>query len=159
MERFRNVRLSFTFGRTKTEVFEYANVIHYILLELHRISIVGFSVFMWTGEIDLSTLHADVYFFEKKENNLLFRKYVDKFGEGLTGDCRNLVYTVYALRTSHAKNFYLLDPPIYNDITSNVRYIFRLFFSVTVFLSQKRSVRDEFRDAPWPFLYIPTMTP
>ena len=139
MERFRNARLSLTFGRTKTEVFEYVNVIHYITNGAPSY-FYRFSVFMWTGKIDLSTLHADAYFFEKKENNLLFRKYVDKFGEGLTGHCRNLVYTLYTLRTSHAKNFYLLDPPI---MTSLITFaIFSVSFSASPCFYSRRGVSE-----------------
>ena len=140
MERFRNARLSFTFGRTKTEVFEYANVIHYIATGAPSY-FSRFSVFiMWTGEVDLSTLRADAYFFEKKENNLLFRKYLDKFGEGLTGDCRSLVYTVYTLRTSHAKKFYLLNPPI---MTSLITFaIFSVSFSASPCFYPRRGVSE-----------------
>ena len=76
MEVFENARLSFTCGRTKTEIFEYDDVIHhhtsYITSITHalygmlsyflRISIVlAFSVFMWTGENDSNTLRVDVF--------------------------------------------------------------------------------------------------
>ena len=71
MERFRNARLSLTFGRTKTEVFEYVNVIHYITTGAPSY-FYRFSVFMWTGEIDLSTLHADAYFFLRKKKIISF---------------------------------------------------------------------------------------
>ena len=138
MERFRNARLSLTFGRTKTEVFEYVNVIHYITTGAPSY-FYRFSVFMWTGEIDLSTLHADAYFFLRKKN-LLFREYVDKFGEGLTGHCRNLVYTVYTLRTSHAKTFYLLDPPIMTSLMTFA--IFSVSFSASPCFYPRRGVSE-----------------
>ena len=66
MERFINATLSFTFGWTKTEVFEYANVIRYITTGAPSY-FYRFIVFMWTGEIELSTLHADAYFLWKKK--------------------------------------------------------------------------------------------
>ena len=139
MERFRNATLSFTFGRTKTEVFEYTNVIHYITTGAPSY-FYRFSVFMWTSENDLSTLHADSYFFEKKENNPPFRKYLDTFGEGLTGHCRSLVYTVYTLRTSHAKKFYLLDPQI---MTSLITFaIFSVSFSASPCFYPRRGVSE-----------------
>ena len=66
MERFINATLSFTFGWTKTEVFEDANAIRYITTGAPSY-FYRFIVFMWTGEIELSTLHADAYFLRKKK--------------------------------------------------------------------------------------------
>ena len=89
-----NASLSFTFRQTKTEVFEYTNVIQYITSGAPSY-FYRFSVFMWTGERQLNTLLADAYFFENRENNLLFQKYRDTYGQGLTGDCCSLVYTPF----------------------------------------------------------------
>ena len=41
---FKNAGLSFTYGRTKTEVFEYDDVMHHILVRI--------SIALWTGEND-----------------------------------------------------------------------------------------------------------
>ena len=79
-EILKNAGFSFTCGRTQTEVFEYDDVIHYILLPsgwilsyFHR-----FSVFMWTGEKDSNTLRWDTYFLktEKKISVLKISGYV-----------------------------------------------------------------------------------
>ena len=80
VEILKNAGFSFTRGRTQTEVFEYDDVIHYILLAsrwmlsyFHR-----FSVFKWKGENDSNTLRSDSYFLktEKKISvlkNILLR--------------------------------------------------------------------------------------
>ena len=48
---FKNAGLSFTCGRTKTEVFEYDDVMHQILVRI--------SIALWTGENDSNTLRVD----------------------------------------------------------------------------------------------------
>ena len=137
MERFINATLSFTFGWTKTEVFEYANVIRYIN-DRSSIVFLSFCRFHVDGWNRVKYTTCGRVFFEEKENNLLFRKYVDKFGKGPTGHCRNLVYTVYTLRTSHAKKFYLLNPPI---MTSLITYaIFSVSFSASPCVYPRRGV-------------------
>ena len=48
---FKNAGHSFTCGRTKTEVFEYDDVMHHILVRI--------SIALWTGENDSNTLRVD----------------------------------------------------------------------------------------------------
>ena len=43
-----------------------------------------FSVFVWTGENDSSTLRMDKYFFENGGKNLRFQTKTDTFGRGLS---------------------------------------------------------------------------
>ena len=140
MERFINATLSFTFGWTKTEVFEYANVIRYITTGAPSY-FYRFIVFMWTGEIELSTLHADAYFLRKKKIISSFENmWISLERAQLHGHCRNLVYTVYTLRTSHAKKFYLLNPPI---MTSLITFaIFSVSFSASPCFYSRRGVSE-----------------
>ena len=65
LEIFENTGFSFTFRRTKTEVFHQDGVMHHILMlrkgvlsYFHR-----FSVFVWTGENALVEIRVDAVFF------------------------------------------------------------------------------------------------
>ena len=77
MEIFENAGFSFTYGRTKTEVFEYDDVVHHTLLALRMLRkrcYVLLSVFVWTAESDSNTLRVVAYFFENGENKSVFSK-------------------------------------------------------------------------------------
>ena len=84
MKIFENAGFSFTCGRTKTEVFEYDDVVHHTLLALRMLRkgcYVLLRVFVWTGRNDSNTLRVDAYFFLKTEKvNLRFQKYLDMWG-------------------------------------------------------------------------------
>ena len=66
---FEKAGFSFTRGRTKTEVIEYDDVIHHILLvwRMFRSYLHCFSVFVWTDENASTTLRVDAYFVENRE--------------------------------------------------------------------------------------------
>ena len=75
-------------GRTKTKAFEYDGVIRHLLLPqlmlcegCYRFPL--FSVFVWTGKNDSSTLPVDAYFFENEGKNLLSQEYADTGEWGL----------------------------------------------------------------------------
>ena len=74
MEILKNAGFSFTCGRTQTEVFEYDDVIHYILPPSGWILSYfhPFSVFMWKGEKDSNTLRWDTYFLKTDKKNFRF---------------------------------------------------------------------------------------
>ena len=65
-------------GQTKTEVFEYDDVIHHIRLLLRMLWIQSyfcrFSGFMWTGENDSNALSGRVFFWRFR-----FQKYPDTY--------------------------------------------------------------------------------
>lgn len=74
----------FTYGRTKTEAFEYYDVIHHIPLALRMLSYFHhFSAFLWTDENDSNTLRVNGYFL-KMEKKYSFSKYPDTFWQGLS---------------------------------------------------------------------------
>ena len=71
---FENAGFSFSCEQTKTEVFEYDDVIHHIPLALRMLSYFHrFSAFVWTGENDSNTLRVDGYFL-KMEKKYSFSK-------------------------------------------------------------------------------------
>ena len=93
----KSLSLSFTCGWTKTQVFEYDDIIrhlpkHYACSVRDAIVFPLFSVFAWTAENDSNTLRVDAYFFfENGGENLRFQKYPDTFGRGLKlPTCRRL---------------------------------------------------------------------
>ena len=89
VEILKNAGFSFTCGRTQTDVFEYDDVIHYILLAsrwmlsyFHR-----FSVFMWKGENDSNTLRSDSYFLKTEKKISVLKKYPVTCRQGLSLNC------------------------------------------------------------------------
>ena len=84
MEIFENAGLLSTCRRTKTEVFEYYDVINCILLTLrtfvrNAFVFTLFSVFAGAGENDSNTLRVDAYSFRNGGQNSPFSKIrVDK---------------------------------------------------------------------------------
>ena len=84
MKIFENAGHSFTYGRTKTEVFEYDDVMHHLLLAWRICSARDvivfplFSVFVWTGEKDSNTLRVDAYFFLKRREKSPFAIFLER---------------------------------------------------------------------------------
>ena len=73
--RFENAGFLFTCGRTKTEVFEYSDVMNYILLTLRMLCEWCFRFHIaWAGENDSNTLRVDAYFFRNGGQNSPFSK-------------------------------------------------------------------------------------
>ena len=71
----KSLSLSFTCGWTKTQVFEYDDIIrhlpkHYACSVRDDIVFPLFSVFAWTAENDSNTLRVDAYFFLKTEEKI-----------------------------------------------------------------------------------------
>ena len=73
-------------GRTKTDVFEYDDVIHHTAHALLGMipSSHSFGLFVWISLNDSNTLSVDldVYFFLKTENKISPLKYPDTCGKG-----------------------------------------------------------------------------
>ena len=85
---FENTGFSFTCGWTKTQVFEYDDVIHhlpkhYACSVRDVIVFLLFSVFAWTAQNDSNALRVDAHFFWKRRKKSPLSKYPDTCGRGL----------------------------------------------------------------------------
>ena len=74
-------------GQTKTDVFEYDDVIHHTAHALLRMipSFHSFGLLVWVSENDSNTLRVDLdvyFFFLKTENKISPLKYPDTCGKG-----------------------------------------------------------------------------
>ena len=99
VEIFENAGFSTTCRRTKTEVFQYGDVIHHntttsithalwgLLWYFHR-----FSVFWWMDQNVSNTLRVDVNFFGHVGKNLRFQKYPVTCGRVLSLGLRNKMF-------------------------------------------------------------------
>ena len=83
MEIFEKAGFSFTCRRTKTEPFQYDDVIHHVLLSCYRFSFVSAFSCGWPKTIRIPKCGWVFFFLENEEKDLRFQKNPDTCGRGL----------------------------------------------------------------------------
>ena len=76
VEIWENVGSSFSFEKTKTEVFRYDDVIHHTanVLQGMLLNLRGFSIYVWMAHSNSNTLYVDVTKTEKNNCSTFFKR-------------------------------------------------------------------------------------